>query len=285
MEYIALLDESGNQVDQTHWFLYGGLVLGASSATELHSRIRGIRRRAGYTRRLPLKWSFPRGPGSKGVTRESHSQAVSELLEGCDQLDARLYAVLTPSLVTVRTRRDHRNVKFGASYVLGSIQRLMLGENSHCVAVIDRPPGTGGLSIFDEVISEGIPAGIAGKRRTRFYDRVIVTSISSISSSRLLSAIDVALGALNFGLHCSPGNLQRATDFYGRVRPLLLRATPPISAQHYGPWGYGLRIRPMQLRPQFHGQARSAAQKIASLGERFPPLDTRLGFVGKWLSP
>jgi hypothetical protein len=282
LSYLALLDASGNTVDPNHWFLYGGLILEHASANSLHTEIRGIRRRAGYPRQIPLKWGFPRGPGSRPVTRESHTRAALELLDACNSRGARLFVVMTPSLLTIRTRRDNRNVKFGASYILGSVQRMLLAEDDHALVIIDRPPGTGGLALFEDVVTAGIPAGVAGRRRTRYYDRIVATSIASIKASRLLSAIDVALGAFSFCLHCRAESMDRAREIYPKVGSLLVRASPRPAAMRYGPWAHGLRIRPMELSGPFKEQARAAARRLVLLGEKAPPFDTRLGFAGAW---
>ena len=283
MTYLAILDESGtSKASNSGWFLYGGLLLEVGRAAELDKAIRNTRHRAGYPRKLPLKWSFPKGPGSRKVTQASHARAAEEILDTCDRLGARLYVVLTPSLVTERTRRDGRAVKFGSSYILGSIQRFLLARDQHAVVLIDRPPGSGGLSLFEEVITEGIRAGVGGSSRTRHYDRIISTGISSSRTSRLNSAIDVVLGALSFSIHCGASNVTRAHVFYSKLRPLMIRATPTGHAKLFGPWGQALKIRPMRLNSNFWAQSRASARRLILLGEKPPPLDTGLGFGSNW---
>lgn len=265
---VCLLDESGRETRRDKWFVYGGLILGAEEAPALFRDIWRIRRSLGLDRGTPLKWNRPRGRGTKSVSTDSHEDAVRAVLKACSRRGARLAAVLTPAGITVTTQARNRSLKIAMSHVLGILQRLCMEESEHAIVLVDRPHGGGDLGPVEEVLTEGIPAGVGQSKRRRYYDRILCAAVTSAASSRLVSAVDVAVGTLNFCLTCESASVPKARTYYQALKPIILR---PGRRNEGNPWGRGLIIRPRKIRdPELMDFADHGWRRLTKLGELSP---------------
>jgi hypothetical protein len=204
--------------------------------------------------------------GVRSNRSSDHDRAIAELFLACERRGARLIAVLTPAGITVSTQERNRSIQIASGYVLGVLERLFLEENEHGIVLIDNPHGTARLDPIEQVLLGGIPSGVGGSLRKRYFDRIICTAVTSVRSSRLISAVDVAVGALNY---CLTGrDTDRAGALYQQLKPLILRRGPgPLS----NPWGLGLRIRPISfVDPEFLEFAEQGWKRLVSLGETRP---------------
>lgn len=269
MTYLCLLDESGRGVRRDRWFVYGGLFLPFEQVRLLHRDIWRIRAGLRLSRETPLKWQRPVGPGASRVSSAQHDAAVDSVLDACNQRGAKLLAVLTPAGVTVSTQGRNQSIRIGASYILGALQLKFQSEDEYGVVLVDRPHGAASLDPIEEALVAGVPRGIAGYVRRRHFDRLICTGVTSIRSSRLISAVDIAIGALIFCLSCREENLERARALYRSIRPLVLRRGHPVQGN---PWGLGLKIRPKSfIDPELLDFAENGWKRLRSLGEATPP--------------
>jgi hypothetical protein len=177
--------------------------------------------------------------------------------------------VLTPAGITVSTQGRNRSIQIAASYVFGVLQRVFMQENEHGIILVDNPHGSARLDSIEEVLLRGIPPGIAGYRRCRYFDRIVCTGVTSIRSSRLISTVDIAVGALNFCLSCRDSTITRAEGLYSVLRPLLVRSPGGVESS---PWGLGLKIRPTSFtEPEFFDFANDGWTRLVRLGEVRPP--------------
>lgn len=268
MTFLCLMDESGRQVSPNRWFVYGGLAVEGSQIHELHRDLWRIRRQAHFSRDVALKWQAPPRKGRGSVKKGAHLLAVDAVLDACVDRHAKLLLVMTPAGVTVNTQANNDSIKIGMSYILGALQRFFLAKNEYGIVLTDNPPGSGKLGPVEDVLLAGVPRGVGGSLRRRYYDRLICTGVTSIRSSRLISAIDIPLGAFAFCLNFGGVHPVRARALYNRLRPILHRERP---GRYQNPWGYGLRVRPQRFKERaYFNFANSGIDMLVSLGE-YPP--------------
>jgi hypothetical protein len=260
--YLGLLDESGREVRQDRWFLYGGILVDSRDARELARGITRIKNRAGYRPDTPFKWTRP---PTRSISREKHDKAVTELLALCTRHGANLFVVMTPAMVTVRTSRDNTSIRFGIGYVLNMMQQFLKQVDAHALVSVDTFAGGSSLPAVEQVLREGIPAGIGGSQRRRRFNRVLLSGITSVRSNSLSPLIDVPLGA--FG-HCLMGHsLAKARELYPELRPLIHR----LGSQGT-PWNLGLRIRPIDIvDPGCARLVLATHERLVALGESPAP--------------
>jgi hypothetical protein len=193
LTYVLLTDETNQQPsERARFFIYGGVFFPAATLPELDELVREARDGAGYQRGDVLKFDTRSRP--EQVTRQQHTAAKRQLLQGCAELDVRFIAYLVLHDIA-RNRSLEQLVRFGVNTVLSTFQRFLERESESGIGVVDRLPFRQGHQSLGEIFLHGLQMP---NNRYRFLDRVLLLAETTQQESFVSSVVDIVLGSFRY---------------------------------------------------------------------------------------
>src|SRR5882724_3922485 len=115
--YLLLTDETNLQSgDDMEFFSYGGLIVSAKKAPELHSRISDIRTLCGYQRGDKLKFDTNARP--RHISVEAAKLAKREVIAACIACECKFIAYVVLHAIAKNTSLE-KMIRWGADHVVG----------------------------------------------------------------------------------------------------------------------------------------------------------------------
>ena len=191
--FLLFTDETNKEAsERAEFFIYGGVVVPATSLSDLHTAVSEIRLRHGFKPRDSFEFASNTRPDH--VPRDTFTAAKSEVMERCSGFGLEFIACLTLHEIA-RNKTTDVLVQWGANTVFGAFDEFLLSKNGYGAVVMDRLRRETSFTFLREKFQTGLtfPNG-----RTRPLSRIHLFATSCDGASHAMSAIDILLGGLRY---------------------------------------------------------------------------------------
>jgi hypothetical protein len=196
MVYLLYTEETSMRRDpKSRFFIYGGMFFPIDALTELHNLVQRSRDDSGFHDGDELKFSASSRP--KHLPKEQHAAARRNVLNGCQQLGARLITtIVLPGIAKGRPMGEL--VGWGVNSVLGVFEDFLTEENASGICIFDRLPFTQPYKYLKTRFQAGVMSDDGTARR---LEQVQLLSLSCAGASHVASAVDIVIGSLKYCLN------------------------------------------------------------------------------------
>jgi hypothetical protein len=205
--HLLFVDETNRDSKRRDvFFIVGGLVFTSAQADAVHDLVRGIRQRYGYAPLMRFKFDTNRRPAH--LSREEVLSAKNEVLTGLEALGVRM--LVTHILKEVGEAQDYvTQMSWSLNTLARSYRRLLAEDGARGALLIDRDDKQ--IPHLEHLLHEGLQ--MTDGSNEMLDDRIQLYGMTTINSSHLSSATDIALGAFRM---CANAAVDAAN---GRVAP------------------------------------------------------------------
>lgn len=258
--YLLLTDETNLQPgDNVEFFSYGGLIVSATKARELHSKIAEIRKNYGYQPKDKLKFDTNARPEQVSLT--AATAAKRDVIAACIACECKFIAYVVLHAIARRTQLG-TTIQWGADHVIGKFNFFLQCRDSMGMVAMDRLPD--GVE-FDYLANKFCGGLKLQEGETVELDRIALFSSTCINASHLSSAMDIVLGSWRYCIN-NPYNAEAA-------KGMMLKLTKLIWCEQDGEHLYafekGLIFRPKKVEwPKYQEKYQALLDHINGLISR-----------------
>ncbi|MET3467922.1 hypothetical protein [Microbacterium sp. 1262] len=237
--YWLLTDETNKPPRADQFFIYGGLMLDSAVAGAVDAAVSDVRREYGYAQDASFKFSV----GGSGLDAETHEAAKLALLDRLPELGLKFVA----TVVHYRIKGDaHINavIELAINTLTMAYWEFLGDERRQGIMLIDRVDTARGHDEFRNFARRFTEGLQFDQRSRRVDDRILLFGMTNNNSSRLSSAVDIAIGAFRTCVNASTTNSAddgTAATYWRRLDPLVWRRNGRRTAG-------GFRPRPVDVR-------------------------------------
>lgn len=217
--HLLYCDESNLQERSGDFLIYGGLMIEASQAKALSSKIDEIRQRAGVEKGFKLKFN----PGPVGMSHEDFIRLKQDVLEAAINHGAKLLTYLT---LHDLAREPDVARRYGINTVCYHFHCALNRTQTPGLVLIDRFNDAGNAidAHLSDKFSTGVQLPYSGDSR---LTNIIGFHYSSVGQSHMPSVIDIILGSLRFSINAhtrgETGQQPTAQRLLALLAPLFFR--------------------------------------------------------------
>lgn len=187
--HTFLVDETNKGTKRRDlFFIVGGLVFTPAQANGTHDLVRDIRRRYGYAPYAKLKFDTNERPDH--LSFDQAREAKNEVLRGLGTLGVRM--LVTHVLKEVAEAQTYvTQMNWSLNTLARAYRKLLATEGARGALLLDRDDKQ--ISHLEHLLHEGLQMNDGSSEM--LDDRIQLYGTTTINSSHLASASDIALGA------------------------------------------------------------------------------------------
>ncbi len=197
--YWFLTDETNKPPKAGSFFVYGGVVVDADRALDLHRKIGAIRATFG----IPLEGDF-KFSNQKGPDPGTHAQAKVEALQAMSDFGAKLIAVVVHQRVLSR-QSEAAYTSMALNVTTGAFHRYLReqgdrGQGAMLMDRVDKGQVNSEINQMAARFQRGLhPEGYD----LPVNDRILLFGMTGNNASHFSSCTDIALGSLGYAINAA----------------------------------------------------------------------------------
>lgn len=229
--YLIFTDETNNNVDDSTFFLMGGIAVPFSAAATVTGKIDALRVVHGYRSEDQLKYARANKPGH--ITNDIFNQIKSDVLDLCRDYNIVIFLYACHHLIAEKIAPE-KKFQWGSNGLLWRINAFLKANETSGWVMQDRHPVIGEFEYYKQRFRESRPEY---KDCEYKLDRVLGFGSTCDGASNLASIADIALGSYRFCLNHPDKDIVN-----NKLMPKLLMSTWGFP----NPIGKGISIYPVR---------------------------------------
>ena len=242
--HTFLVDETNKGTKRRDlFFIVGGLVFTPAQANAVHDLVLGIRRKYKYAALVKFKFDTNERPAH--LTIEQARDAKNEVLKGLDELGVRM--LVTHVLKEVGESQNYvTQMNWSLNTLARAYRKLLLADGSRGSLILDRDDKQ--IPHLEHLLHEGLQ--MPNNVTEMLDDRIQLYGTTTINSSHLSSAADIALGAFRMCANAAVDATREeaAGAVFPLVARLLWRGSAPDGRTTVLKFGYHPRPKRENIR-------------------------------------
>lgn len=212
--YLTLTDETNRDVEESTFFLLGGVAVPFSSAEQIHSRLDTIRTVHGYLPGDAFKYARTSKP--EHVTEQNFNSAKSQALDLCLEFGVKIFLYVCHHAIA-ENRSPAEKFQWGSNGMLWQLNKFLNENGTYSWVLQDRHPVEGEFQYYKQRFMQSRPTF---QNHYHKLNRIIGFGSTCDGASHLSSLADIVLGSYRFCINNPAKDIVN-----GLLLPRLLRST------------------------------------------------------------